>query len=214
MNDRGQVSCYSIFMSSSDRVARRKEATRKRIVEAAMQLFLKQGFEQTSVSQISEAADIGKGTFFTYFATKQDVLSFLGEQVMAAMTDADTPGAGAPVRLQRVFSAAGEWYVENEAPARQMCIARISSLNQADVSSSREPLMALLRSIVSEGLASGEFRPVDREAAVIMLASAYFAPVAQWTWQQDGPALPERLTQQLELALVAMVDTSSAREAS
>ena len=104
--DRGHVSCYYKSMSSSERVTRRKEATRQRIVEAALDLFLAQGFEQTSVAQISEAADIGKGTFFTYFATKQDVLSFLGEQVMAAMTLADAPGAGAAVRLQRVFGAA------------------------------------------------------------------------------------------------------------
>lgn len=192
-------------MNSSERVARRKEATRQRIVETALELFLAQGFEQTSVAQISEAADIGKGTFFTYFATKQDVLSFLGEQVMAAMAAADCPGAGAAVRLRRVFSAAGDWFVEHEASARLMCIARMSSLGQQGVASSRGPLMSLLGSVVDEGMASGEFRVVDRDAAVTMVASAYFAPVAQWTWDPDGPAVPQRLAAQLDLALAALV---------
>lgn len=194
-----------MVMSSSERVTRRKEATRQRIVEAALDLFLAQGFEQTSVAQISEAADIGKGTFFTYFATKQDVLSFLGEQVMAAMTLADAPGAGAAVRLQRVFGAAGDWFVEHEASARQMCIARMSSLGQRDVASSRGSLFSLLGSVVDEGIASGEFRSVDRDAAVTMIASAYFAPVAQWTWEMEGPALPQRLSAQLDLVLAALV---------
>ncbi|WP_108871879.1 TetR/AcrR family transcriptional regulator [Tessaracoccus timonensis] len=192
-------------MSSSPRVARRREATRQRIVETALELFLTQGFEQTSVAQISEAADIGKGTFFTYFATKQDVLSFLGEQVMSVMAAADSPGAGAAVRLRRVFSAAGNWFMDNEASARQMCIARMSSLSQRDVGSSRGPLLALLESIVVEGMESGEFRAVDRDTAVTMIASAYFAPVAQWTWGHAGPPLPQRLMALLELVLVALV---------
>lgn len=192
-------------MGASERVTRRMEATRQRIVDSAMELFLKQGFENTSVAQISEAADIGKGTFFTYFSTKHDVLSFLGEQVMEHMTAADTPEMGAVLRLRRIFDAAGRWFKENEAPARQMCIARLSSLGQQGVESSRGSFVALLESIVDEGLASGDFRAVPREAAVTMLASAYFVPVVQWTWEPEGADLSNRLTAQLDLALAALV---------
>ncbi|KAA9269500.1 TetR/AcrR family transcriptional regulator [Corynebacterium amycolatum] len=202
--DRGHVYRYSKLMSSSERVMRRKEATRQRIVETALELFLAQGFEQTSVAQITEAADIGKGTFFTYFATKQDVLSFLGEQILATMAAADLPGAGAEVRLRRVFSAAGDWFVEHEALARLMCIARMSSLAQQAVTSSRGQLISLLGSVVDEGLTSGEFREVNHDAAVTLVASAYFAPVAQWTWDPDGPTVPQRLAAQLDLALAAL----------
>ncbi|GAB2471216.1 hypothetical protein GCM10027030_02350 [Luteococcus sediminum] len=189
---------------ASERVERRQAATRQRIVEAAMGLFLSQGFEQTSVAQISEAADIGKGTFFTYFATKQAVLSFLGEQVMAAMAAADHPTQPAPARLRSVFAAAGGWFDAHEAAARQMCVARITTFGQADVSSSQPALVELLSAIIVDGMASGEFRQVDRRAAALMLVSAYVAPVVQWTWSAPGTTLTPSLLAQLDLALAAL----------
>lgn len=170
-----------------------------------MELFLTQGFEETSVAQISEAADIGKGTFFTYFATKQDVLSFLGEQVLSVMTAADRPGASAVERLRSVFAAAGAWFVANEGPARQLCIARMSTLGRGDVSSSRGPLLGLLSEILRAGMSSGEFRQVELEAAVMLVASAYFAPVVAWARDESGRPVGERLSEQLDLALAALV---------
>jgi AcrR family transcriptional regulator len=53
---------------------RRREATSQRILSAAIRLFEKQGFSATTVEQITEAADVGKGTFFNYFPSKDHVL--------------------------------------------------------------------------------------------------------------------------------------------
>lgn len=171
-----------------------------------MDLFVAQGFEQTSVAQISEAADIGKGTFFTYFATKQAVLSFLGEQVMAVMAAADDSGQSAIARLRSVFAAAGGWFDAHEAAARQMCVARITTFGQAEVASSQPALVELLAGIVGDGMAAGEFRRVDSQAAaVLLLVSAYVAPVVQWTWSAPGTALAPSLLGQLDLALAALV---------
>ena len=51
----------------SDRRERRKEETRRLILETAMKLFEKKGVFATTVEEITETADIGKGTFFNYF---------------------------------------------------------------------------------------------------------------------------------------------------
>ena len=171
-----------------------------------MGLFLSQGFKATSVAQITEVADIGKGTFFTYFDTKQDVLSFLGEQVIEAMAEADDPAAPAPQRLRGVFTAAAQWFDANEDAARQMCIARLPSLGDSTVKSSRSRLLDLFAAIVGKGVRTGQLRPVDEGAAVTMIAAAYFVPVAQWTWDPDGPSLGSRLDGQLELALSALAE--------
>jgi AcrR family transcriptional regulator len=53
---------------------RRREETSQRILTAAVRLFEKQGFTGTTVEQITEAADVGKGTFFNYFPSKDHVL--------------------------------------------------------------------------------------------------------------------------------------------
>lgn len=53
---------------------RKKQLTRQRIVLAAIKLFEEQGYEQTTVTQIAEAADVDPKTFFNYFRSKDEVL--------------------------------------------------------------------------------------------------------------------------------------------
>ncbi|WP_245573303.1 TetR/AcrR family transcriptional regulator [Amycolatopsis benzoatilytica] len=56
------------------RRARKKRLTRQRIVSAAIRLFDQQGYEETTVAQVAEAADVDTKTFFNYFRTKAEVL--------------------------------------------------------------------------------------------------------------------------------------------
>ncbi|MEJ2853264.1 MULTISPECIES: TetR/AcrR family transcriptional regulator [unclassified Saccharothrix] len=53
---------------------RKKQLTRQALVNAAVRLFTEQGYDQTSVADIAEAADVSKRTFFLHFPTKEDVL--------------------------------------------------------------------------------------------------------------------------------------------
>ncbi len=61
--------------SSLSRREIRRDKRRTRIRDAAFELFERQGFEATTVDQIAALADVGKGTFFNYFPTKQNVLT-------------------------------------------------------------------------------------------------------------------------------------------
>jgi AcrR family transcriptional regulator len=53
---------------------RKKARTRATIRRQAMRLFLEQGYAQTSVEQIAEAAEVSPSTFFRYFPTKEEVV--------------------------------------------------------------------------------------------------------------------------------------------
>jgi AcrR family transcriptional regulator len=50
---------------------RRRAEVRERLFQAALTLFNERGFQATTVRAITEAADVGKGTFFNYFPTKE-----------------------------------------------------------------------------------------------------------------------------------------------
>ena len=50
------------------------EVRRREILIAARELFVKKGYEQTSVNDILKIVDIAKGTFYYYFASKEEVL--------------------------------------------------------------------------------------------------------------------------------------------
>lgn len=67
---------------------RRSAETRERLFRAALQLFAKKGFAETTVEDITEAADVGKGTFFNYFPSKDHILLAFGEMQLGKLESA------------------------------------------------------------------------------------------------------------------------------
>ncbi|MFC0212727.1 TetR/AcrR family transcriptional regulator [Paenibacillus chartarius] len=55
----------------------KKQATRTKLLQAAIDLFAEQGYEATTVAQITDKAGVAKGTFFNYFCNKENVLAEL-----------------------------------------------------------------------------------------------------------------------------------------
>lgn len=53
---------------------RKRARTREALVDAATDLFERNGYEQTTVADIAAAAEIGTRTFFSYFASKEELL--------------------------------------------------------------------------------------------------------------------------------------------
>lgn len=53
---------------------RKRERTRQALLDAAAELFERHGYEGTTVAEIADTADIGTRTFFSYFASKEDLL--------------------------------------------------------------------------------------------------------------------------------------------
>jgi len=56
------------------RIVKEGEVRRKEILVAARELFVNKGYEQTSVNNILKIVDIAKGTFYYYFASKEELL--------------------------------------------------------------------------------------------------------------------------------------------
>src|SRR5919201_1988459 len=72
---------------------------RGRLEQAALQLFIERGFEQTTVAEIAKRAGLTERTFFRYFADKREVL-FGGAgslQELLVSTVADAPASLAPM---------------------------------------------------------------------------------------------------------------------
>ena len=67
---------------------RRKEEMRSQIFQAAMRLFERKGVFDTTVEEITESADVAKGTFFNYFPTKEAILTKLAERQISVIKKA------------------------------------------------------------------------------------------------------------------------------
>jgi AcrR family transcriptional regulator len=59
------------------RSARRAQRTRSRLEKAALSAFVEVGLGAATIEMITERADIGKGTFYQHFSTKEELLAFL-----------------------------------------------------------------------------------------------------------------------------------------
>ncbi|MFF5337928.1 TetR/AcrR family transcriptional regulator [Streptomyces sp. NPDC013181] len=90
---------------------RKKIETRRRLLAAATELFSERGFDQVSVAEIADAADVSKMTVFNYFDSKEDlVFEPLEEHVddAARVVRERAPGESAVAALRRQFIDAVE----------------------------------------------------------------------------------------------------------
>ncbi|RAJ60736.1 TetR family transcriptional regulator [Streptomyces sp. KhCrAH-43] len=90
---------------------RKKRETRRRLLETATTLFSERGFDQVSVAEIADAADVSKMTVFNYFDSKEDlVFAPLEEHVgdAAQVVRDRAPGESAVAAIRRQFIEAIE----------------------------------------------------------------------------------------------------------
>lgn len=116
------ASAPALVAPPAGRRERRRVETKERIFHAALQLFAEHGFSATTVEDITEAADVGKGTFFNYFRNKEDVLGALaGVQLdkYAHAIEAAESGALSPREALREL-----WLRLPEEPGRSQALVR------------------------------------------------------------------------------------------
>ena len=91
---------------------RRAAETRLRLFRCALQLFAQHGFSNVTVEDITEAADVGKGTFFNYFESKDHVLGVMAEiqlgKVREALQQARAGKRSIRAVLSQLFGRVGE----------------------------------------------------------------------------------------------------------
>jgi AcrR family transcriptional regulator len=151
---------------------RRSAETRERLYRAALRLFAERGFQETTVEDITEAADVGKGTFFNYFATKEHVLAAFGGERIAAVEHAldqarATKGPILDVLRDLAVNAAGQ---SKESPALLRAIYAAHATS-ADVRAQLQKRMQMSRRLLAEIFSLAQQRgEVRRDLSAMDLA--------------------------------------------
>ena len=130
--------------SAGSRRQRRSAELRERLFRSALGLFASKGYAETTVEDITEAADVGKGTFFNYFPSKEHILMAFGEMQLA--------------RLESVIGEAEQWGL----PMREVMRVLVMRMTEEPV---RNPAMvrALLQANLSSVPVRGEMvRQIDQ----------------------------------------------------
>src|SRR5688572_24556204 len=163
---------------------RKKDETRQRIFREAIGLFRERGFEATTVDEITERADVAKGTFFNYFPRKEAVLAYLSERRLEDLEgDLATTlsrGRSARERLMTIFTCAASAYEGDRELSRFVFNELMTRAFQPSEEVSLR-WQKLCLEVIEEGRESGELRPdLDPVRAESLLASVYIATVYLW----------------------------------
>lgn len=124
---------------------RKKAQTRRQLVDAAVELCLKQGYENTTVEQISDAVEVSPRTFSRYFASKDAVfiavLDDLAEEIVAELGAQST--ACSPIEALRAAHEAVLGRVAQQRPLGGLTAERIMMILQVIYSSDAQRQAAI-----------------------------------------------------------------------
>jgi AcrR family transcriptional regulator len=173
---------------------RRAAETRLRLFRCALRLFAERGFPNVTVEDITEAADVGKGTFFNYFESKDHVLSVMAEIQLGKVREALRL---AEAGKQTIYSVLHRLFLRvAEEPGRSPDLARAlitSFLASEGVRGLIEHNMSEGRKMVAQVVAAGQKRGeigshLKKEKVALQLQQAFLGTLLLWSLQGE-PAL-------------------------
>jgi AcrR family transcriptional regulator len=177
--------------------------TRLRLFRCALRLFAERGFPSVTVEDITEAADVGKGTFFNYFESKDHVLGVMAEIQLGKVKEAATLAESGK---QTIYSVLHRLFLRvAEEPGRSPDLARalitsflasesVRQLIDCNMSEGRK----MVAQVVAEGQNRGEIDSrLKKEKVALQLQQAFLGTLLLWSLQ-GGPALETRLEESFQ----------------
>jgi AcrR family transcriptional regulator len=169
------------------RGARRKRETRERLLDAAFRLMAERGRDGVAIQEITEAADVGAGSFYNHFESKEDIYLALIASMFeeyGATLDRRVAGLSDPAEIV----AASVRHTVRRA-AREPLWGRLLIREGLSGSGPTRGLgMRLLRD-VQGGMAAGRFKVADPMISYLAVGGAVMAAVsAAVELDKAGPA--------------------------
>ena len=173
---------------------RRAAETRLRLFRCALQLFAERGFPNVTVEDITEAADVGKGTFFNYFEIKDHVLGVMAEiqlgKVREAALLAEHGKQAIQSVLHRLFLRAAEEPGRSPDLARALISCFLASESVRNlIERNMKKGRKTIAKVVAAGQKRGEIDPHLKKGKVaIQVLQAFMGTVLLWSLHEE-PAL-------------------------
>lgn len=137
-------------------------ANRQKLVELSSELFLKNGYENTSVNDILKAAGISKGAMYHYFTSKEDILDAVvdyamilqGEQINAIVSD---PNLSALEKLEKLLFSDTKPREEIMPVVQLMQTGSKSLIYYITKEEAKKRSIPVFTSVIKQGIEEGVF---------------------------------------------------------
>ena len=201
-----------------DRRQRRSTETRERLFRAALRLFAEQGFAETTVEDITNAADVGKGTFFNYFPSKEHILIAFSDMQLSKLQATVDQMRVRPEPMRPFFRSMTLRMTEEPSKApdvvRAILQANLTSSSVRSVMRERSARAeGLLTQLVQIGQERGEFR---RDVPALELAQVFrqtiFGTLLMWSLYGDA-SLSDRIERAMEILWMGLAPREEVTQA-
>ncbi len=188
---------------------RKKRETRMRILEAAFELMAERGYDDVTIEEISNRADIANATFFLHFPTKAALIDAFNEHVADVVKERLSGfSAGALEELELLRAIILDEWSQRSVLLRQI-MADAASQNSGALIGTNASLMQLAEDIIRSGQASGELSSdYDPEIIAQCLMAGWSAAATQWAKSGDDDEARRANRQTLDLILYGAANRS------
>lgn len=186
---------------------RRSAELRERLFRSALQLFACKGYAETTVEDITESADVGKGTFFNYFPSKEHILMAFGEMQLAKLESVirDARVSNQPMYevLRSLVMRMTEEPIRNPAIVRALLQANLSSVPvRGEMLRIHDRNRVLMGQLIRHGQERGEIRAdMPAEEIAQVWRQTIFGTLMFWSLVGDAT-----LTARIESAIYTLWD--------
>ncbi|MCW3491009.1 TetR/AcrR family transcriptional regulator [Dethiobacter alkaliphilus] len=173
-----------------------------RILQAATEVFSQHPYHQVKIDDIASCAGVGKGTIYEYFSSKDELFFQMLQASSRAyhneMAKAVQKGKTVKDKLQLLFDYQLDFIETHGSMARILGSEHWLPQDEfkALLRQQREQLNAFVSAILSEGIESGEFRPVSAE---VVAQSVLGTLMSLWgnAFLEESPAPASNFTEEL-----------------
>lgn len=198
---------------------RERPATRRRILEAAAEVFAHKGYYQAAVDDIVRASRTSKGSFYHFFPSKQGIflalVDMLSDQLLSRVEKAIAAQQGALRQIDAALATVIDVFARHRRLARILLIeaAGLGHAFNQKLFSLHARIAELIRRQLERALAEGVIPPLDPEVAAYAWLGAINEIVLRWLYTEQPQDLRDALPQ-LRALLFASIKAPSGDEES
>ncbi len=183
------------------------ERTRRKILDAAEQVFAAVGYHEASIVKITEAADVAQGTFYLYFQSKlevfEEVVADLNLRVRHAMSEASR-SASNRLEAERL-GFAGFFRFTAEHPALYRVIRQAEFVSPRALRNHYESIIGNYAPYLREAMAAGEIAPTDPMVLAWSLAAIGEMIGLRWILWNEEHEVPPAVFEQMMVVVSRML---------
>lgn len=187
---------------NQSRMERKKANTKEKIFEVAVSLFQEKGYQNTTVDEIVDKADVAKGTFFNYFPTKSAILIHLNQKRVKELQEIiQKEFAEKTLTTKEKIIRMGQLMAEdNEKDVNLSKYLIVETFkNYGDLlkeeSNNQYELINIFREILEAGKNTGELsKKLNSQMVAEILTSTYLYSIFLWVSDDKGHSLPHDVT--------------------